>query len=617
MIQWIIAAALWVTLAITQYSPFDQGQTAKQFLPVFEGMRTAFSNVNRGISGDSAALVAGLAIGDDSRLSEHTNLAMQTIGLSHLTAVSGANCAIVIALVYLLLKRLSLNRLARAILATFALVLYVLLVGPEPSVLRSSLMAVVVLFVIAAGRPAAAPAALALAIIGLLIFSPKMANSVGFALSVSATLGILILAPKLNEILSRRLPGWLSIAISVALAAQISCWPVLLLIQDGVSTYSIVANLLVEPLVAPITVLGLLACLIAPLLPGLAQAIAWIASAFAWPIEALANLFASFPQSTLSWPRGWLGVCLASGVVALTACWLLVKRRRIQLGSALVLLLIGAVFFGSNSATILRSKTWMKGNWDVVACDVGQGDALVIRSQNAVALVDVGKTDKAIKSCLTDLGVSKIDLLVLTHFDQDHVGAIKGAISGRVVKAALVTEFRDDRPAKAIVLNSLRQAGVKIVGAQANMTGNIGRLQWRILSPRAGAIEAEDSNDGSTIVLFSGPEFDLLAMADLGERGQRRLAPQLGHWSATRKPLILKVSHHGSADQYAELIEELRPDYALVSVGRGNSYGHPTDRTLALLSRAGAVILRTDQLGSISLAGSKSSNGELEIRASG
>ncbi|MEY4980820.1 MAG: hypothetical protein RL174_158 [Actinomycetota bacterium] len=614
MIQWLVAGALWIYLALIQFEP---GPTAKKdvdFLPFFESVRTSFAAANSGISPDASALVAGLSIGDDGNLSARTKEAMQTVGLSHLTAVSGANCAIVIAMVYLVLKFFPLSRLWRAVFAASALIFYVLLVGPEPSVLRSALMATVVLFVVATGRSSSAPAALALATLLILVISPKMSLSLGFTLSVSATLGILLLSPPLRLKFSQFMPDWLSVVLAVSLSAQLACWPALLLIQDGVSTYSILANLIAEPLVAPITIIGLIACLVALPFPWLSSALAWLASLFSLPIELQANWLSQLPIATLSWPTSWIGVSLALLVVLLFAIWLRSNSKSKSLLAAIALLTAGAVFAGSNSAQIIRSKTWMSSDWDVVACDVGQGDAMVVRNSGAVALIDVGKDDSAIDECLSNLGIDRIDLLILTHYDMDHIGGLAGALRSRTVGAALVTEFKDDRPAKHYVDGLLTNRGVKTLGAEIGLSGNLGELEWRVLNPRSGALEAEDSNDASTALLFTGRQFKLLALADLGERGQMRLVPQLGTWGVSSAPLILKVSHHGSADQYPELIEALRPEFAIISVGKRNSYGHPTGRTISLLQRVNSKILRTDQLGSIAIDSHLGGGGKVEVK---
>ena len=627
MIQSLVAAAIWVSLAWYRSAnglDSHSSYSAPQFSWPFDEIRNAFSAHLLAITADAGALVSGLSIGDDSSLSQGLADDMKAVGITHLTAVSGANCAIVIALVYLLLKLLNVSRWLRTSLAIGSLCAYVMLVGPEPSVLRSSFMAATVLIAVAMGRSANSISALSFAVIVLLILSPELSTSFGFALSVFATAGILALAPELFPRFKARLPNWLAMPLAVSLAAQVACWPVLLALSGGVQTYSILANLLVEPLVAPITVLGLIACLVAIPLPWLSSAIAFVASVFAWPITAIAHWLAHLPLANLSWPEGPLGISLAAAVLALIVAALRIRRAKFRAAAAALLVLTGAIFLGSNASDVVRSSSWMSGDWQVVACDVGQGDALVIRSENRVALIDVGRSDQQINDCLTDLKISKLDLVVLTHFDQDHVGAIAGALDSREVQDLLITDFTDTRPAVTVIGNYLKSKGITPIHAYRGLSGMLGDISWQVLSPHQRASEAEDSNDGSVTMVFEAPDFHLITLADLGERGQMRLAGEMGEWAQDSRPLIMKVSHHGSADQYAEFIEHLKPDIALVSVGKANSYGHPTSRTLALLHRTGAKILRTDEFGSLALSFERSQSHSdqnpldgLKIQASG
>jgi competence protein ComEC len=238
-----------------------------------------------------------------------------------------------------------------------------------------------------------------------------------------------------------------------------------------------------------------------------------------------------------------------------------------------------------------------------VACDVGQGDAFVIQSEGRTAVVDVGSDDALINSCLAELGVSRIDLLVLTHFDFDHVGGIKGAISTRSVSTAIVSGFPDDRPAtkEAIDLLSTRQA--RLITAEPRISGTLGEFAWRVIAPSKKASEAKDSNDASVVMIFSGPDYDLLLLGDLGEAGQQRISSSATSiLGSSDKPLILKVSHHGSNDQSSALHERLRPELAVISVGEANGYGHPGKELLDLLARSGSQVLRTDLHGSLAIA---------------
>ena len=182
-----------------------------------------------------------------------------------------------------------------------------------------------------------------------------------------------------------------------------------------------------------------------------------------------------------------------------------------------------------------------------------------------------------------------------------------GALESRTVETALITSFEDDRPAAAITWRKLTKYANKTFEAGLGLAGTLGEFDWQVLSPHLGAAEAEDSNDASVTMLFSSPEVVFLGLADLGERGQMRLASESAGWLGDgfgEIPVVVKVAHHGSRDQYPELYEHLKPRVALFSAGQSNEYGHPTDRTLALVRSAGALVFRTDLQGSIALAAS-------------
>ena len=566
----------------------------------------------RGITADSGGLVAGLSMGDTSRLSPELLADFKVLSLTHLTAVSGTNCAIVVGAAWFVIGRIRLGRLVitrwpRLALASAVILGYVALVGEQPSVLRASTMVITVLLAKTIGRHVSAINALALACAALLVVDPWLIFDYGFLLSALACIGILVVAPAIAASLTRRfsgLPSWLTLGVSVSFAAQIMCFPVLLLLQNGFSTYSIVANLLAEPLIVPITVLGLLAVLVAGVSSPLASLLSFAASMFAAPITAMAHYLSQAPAATGFWPLGTLGIVLAfSSGLSLLMMTATKKANAKRIGAtclALTLCIVIALGLVSN----VRQVAWAKPGWFMVSCNVGQGDATVIRSQNQVAVIDVGRDPIMINTCLKLLHIEHINLLELTHFDLDHVGGLEGALSGRKIDLAMLTPFVDTRPGANDARARLEQAGVPVQLAETGLAGTLGSFKWQVLSPHRGGYEAVDSNDGSITMLWRSPTVDIITLADLGQKGQTRLRLESAAWFNAQLqsvPLVMKVSHHGSADQDPSFISSLHPVLALISVGKGNSYGHPTAKTLALLNSIGAVIERTDQHGSISV----------------
>lgn len=567
----------------------------------FVPLRAASKAAMAGVNADAEALTLGLAIGDSSLASESLLIAMRETSLTHLVAVSGSNCAIVTAAVFLALQRFGVR--VRVLWSMLALASYVLLVGLQPSVLRAATMAAAILLSYLGGRRVKPTIALAVAITLLTVVSPQISTEYGFALSVAATAGILLLAPRVYERLKRRMPNWVALALSVSIGAQILCFPILLQLQERVPTYSLAANLLSEPLVAPVTILAILAVAVSWLQP-LASALFWLASIPAAAIAIIAHTFAGFPLASTFWATGIFGTLTAIALVVALSIYIVSRNQQLRFASASLVAVLLLSSVSTLTVEAVRLATWPQPDWQIASCDVGQGDATVLRSGKSIAVIDVGKFDAKINQCLSRLGVERIELLVLTHFDQDHVLAIEGALAGREVERVLISPFADDRPAAIAAMTSVNLSGASVSRAEKWMSGTLGDVSWSVLSPSRTAVEAEDSNDASIAMLFRFDDFSLLTLADLGEKGQMRLAEDISIWHSgwvESHDLVMKVSHHGSADQYPELIEHLKPVVALISAGKSNGYGHPTRRTLELLGRSKSLICRTDQLGSIAI----------------
>ncbi|MCS6567575.1 ComEC/Rec2 family competence protein [Curtobacterium flaccumfaciens pv. flaccumfaciens] len=566
--------------------------------------RQAFVRATADLPQPGAALLRGLAIGDRSGLDPATEAAMETSALTHLTAVSGANCAVVVGLVVVLGRACGLPRGPRAAAAVGVLLVFVALVRPDPSIVRATVMAIVVLVVHLAGRPVRGVPLIALAAVGMLVVDPWFARSFAFALSVLATSGIVVLGPPLTELLARRVWPPVAAALAIPVAAQVACWPVTIPLSAALPTYAVPANLLAEPFAPVVTVVGLVACGLAPVWPVGAQGLAAVAWVPAAAIGGIAHGAAALPYASAPWPAGTLGVAAAVLVCGCIAVAVLVRG---QLGSRLLLAAGVVVVVGVAAVTVpvLVVRGSVPGDWSVAACDVGQGDAVLLRGDDAVALVDTGDDEERLRACLDLLGVTRIDLLVLTHFDRDHVGAV-GAVTGTVETALVgpVGRASDER-----VVDDLRRAGVDVRTADDRVSGTLGPLAWRVVWPLVGDRAA--GNDAS-IVLATGPAdgdscpacLTGVFLGDLGESSQRRLR------NAGELPVgpidVVKVAHHGSADQDPQLYRGLTARVGLVGVGADNTYGHPTASALGMLEAAGTLPLRTDELGTVVLARSGS-----------
>ncbi|WP_309102622.1 ComEC/Rec2 family competence protein [Microbacterium sp.] len=556
-----------------------------------------------------AGLLPGLAVGDTRAVTPELNDDMRTSGLSHLTAVSGANCAIVVGAAFWVTALCGGGRTLRVVLSLTALASFVVLVTPEPSVVRAGVMAAVAMLAVMLGRPSAGIGVLSLSVTAILLADPWLAATPGFALSAAASAALVVLARPLAAGLGRWMPEALALAIAVPLSAQLVCGPIIALFAEQQSIIGIAANLLAAPAAPLATVIGLLACLAAPIpvLADLLVASAWLPSAW---IASTAGTTAQLPVAQLLVVPGIgsaLLVAVLSGALALVALRpsQIPARLRIARVGAAGVVIISVSLGGAHLilAGPLATATTPAG-WAIAACDVGQGDALVVRSKGSIALIDTGPEPAPLEKCLRSLGVDRVDLLVLTHFDLDHVGGVK-AVMGRVdtVMHGPAAEPEDER-----MLADLTAAGAALVEASAGMRGDLGAASWRVLWPRMNSAAFPAGNDASVVIDIGGGEVPRsVFLGDLSALPQRML---LGS-GALRGPYpVVKVAHHGSADQDAGLYEVLAPSAALFSAGADNDYGHPRQETLDVLAAAGAHVLRTDTQGLI-LVGVR--DGRLEV----
>jgi len=392
-------------------------------------LRQGLRDASDGLSSDERGLLPGLVVGDTSRMPEGLEADFRTAGLTHLTAVSGANLAIVTGFVLLVGRQIGLRGRWLPVVAAVAMVGFVVLARPQPSVLRAAAMGAVALAALASGRQRRSLAALGATVVVLLLVDPWLSRSYGFVLSVLATGGLVMLAPGWARRWQRgRMPSVLAQALAVPLAAQLVCAPVIVMIGGQVSLVAVPANLLAAPAIAPATVLGVLATLASAVHEPTAGLLAEGAGLFVWWVVQVAHLAADVPLAVVAWPASAAGALLLA-VLLLGGALItrrLARRPRHAAGAAL-LLTVALVVPASGPG-------WPPRDWLLAACDVGQGDALVLAAGgDAGVVVDAGPDPALVDRCLRDLGVRRVPLVLLTHLHADHVEGLRGVLRRREV----------------------------------------------------------------------------------------------------------------------------------------------------------------------------------------
>jgi competence protein ComEC len=532
----------------------EASRWARSLDRIRDGLRAASG------TGDSGALIPGMVLGDTSLQSATFKNEMRRSGLTHLVAVSGANFAIVSTFILYLMQFIFRKIPLRLGATAIFLIAFIALVRPSPSVLRAAAMAAVLLVAQGTHRGRDSLPALGFAIAAVVVADPWQVRDPGFALSVLATAGLLIAAPRLVEKFSTVMPKPLAIVIATPLAATLFCAPVIVAISGQLSLLSIVANVLVASAVAPITIVGFVAALISPVLPALSQLLLWCVKPLAAWVAWIASVISDY--SVISLATGAKSFFLIASVIALGYF----LNRKIVITGLLILIAI---------SWLLK---FPGGDWQVANCDVGQGDSMVVNlGDHRAIVIDTGPDPIAEDRCLHQLGVKTIELLILTHVHADHVGGVDGAIRDRTVLAQWFGNVR--------------------AGTRATLHSDRGPVTVDVLWPQGqwADDQTSDPNNSSIAVVLRAPDFSLFAGGDMEPESQSQIAGIVGHVD------IYKVCHHGSRFQDESFTRALSPTISVISVGEGNSYGHPAPETIQSLTRLGSRVLRTDLDGAIAI----------------
>ena len=544
----------------------------------------------------SAALLAGLLLGERSTLPPASDEAFRRAGVYHILAVSGFNVALLAGAVFGGLAICGIPRRAVAVVAAAVLVGFALVVGGQPSVLRATVMGLLLLAALLLERQSQLPNALALATLGLLLWRPGDLWEPGFQLSFAATAGIVYLAPWLTERLTARgTPSWLAAAIAVSVGAQAAVTPLMTAHFNQLSLIGVAANLAVVPLAAVATTLGMVA-LLAELLPGplgsLLFECLWLVLL---TLRAVVALAAALPAAMIHLPAptpaaavAWYGAALLAPAVAGS------RRRRALLGALLL------------TVATLSAWPWLRPTermLRVTFLDVGQGDAILVEMPDGPRLLvdggpggagrlDVG--ERVLAPFLWNRPLGRLDVVALSHWDADHSGGL-AAVLARFPVGELWESGRGPGGAPETVA-ALSRARVPRRVLTAGQRLWLGHAVLTVLGPAPGPPQA--ANDESLVLRLDWRGFSLLLPGDLGARGETLMLERGGPLHV----LALKVAHHGSRSSTGEpFLAAARPRVAVISVGARNPFRHPSPEALARLEAAGARVYRTDHDGAVVL----------------
>ena len=545
---------------------------------------------------ERGGLLLAIVFGDQSQVDAVAKDDFRRAGLLHLFAASGFNVTLAAGFILLMARMARAPKLLAASLALASVVFYFWLVGPTPSVLRATVMSVLLYLAVFFGRRVDAIASTAVAAAVLLILHPSSLFDIGWQLSFAGLLGILLVAPKITELLN---PGVRELAapLTVTTGAQIAVAPIVLYYFGQVSTVALIANPVTTLAVAYTTGVGFAGSLIAYVHPGSGRL---ILASLAWPLDFISGatrLFASLPASNLQFEPSIINALVMVALVAGVA-WL-VRRRDSKLGLAGIVIFIVAV--QAVGVWLDLGLTIQTHALTVNFLDIGEGDATLIKTkEGGVVLIDGGRDFSLLDRQLRRRGVRHVDILIVSHAHADHVGSLDELVKRYPVAQVLEPGYRQPTRAYADFKRAVAQARIPMKRARSGQRFRLGALRIDILWPRAPLLTgtASDINNNSVVAKFVYKKFSLLFPGDVQEEAISELVRLHTDLSAQ----VLKVSHQGSANGTTRaFLRRVRPKFAVISVGRNNPYGHPHRPTLVKLKEFVRRLGRTDNNGNITI----------------
>lgn len=583
------------------YLRVDEWLTADAPVPRILGLRRAVEERIDRLFGERASLVSALILADKSELDPEVREDFTRSGTAHLLAISGFHVGI-LAAIFVALLRVA-GRSARGSVGWAAVAVwgYVIWIGAPPAAARAATLLTLVAAARVRGRLVRPSGALATAFLVMLLLRPEFLTEIGFQLSFAGSWGLVSLGPRVRSVLARSAGGWgsasLRASIAAGVATTVTTLPLVAFHFGRVSSVGIPATLFAGPLVAFLipAILATLAVSVvhAPLSHFLAGGVSLVLELLVWVTER----FAALPGATLP----IASMSLLFGIAGCALWW--IGARRLRLGPA-----VRPAFAVLGVATALLVQPVVLerlggDDMEIVVLDVGQGDAILFRSEDRRwALVDAGPAFRdrnaarsVILPYLAERGIDRLEFVIFTHPDLDHIGGAEALLEGIEVGAVLGPALPVGRGPYLAALHAAMEQGVGWWRAEPGSSIHLDGMRFELLAAGTGEV-GEDSNETSVVFLLRAGAFRALFTGDASTAVEDRLVGE-----GAVEPLdLLKAGHHGSRTSTSErLVEATRPALAIVSAGRNNRFGHPHFEVTNRLERHGVRILRTDRSGHI------------------
>ncbi|MBU0672220.1 MAG: DNA internalization-related competence protein ComEC/Rec2, partial [Candidatus Margulisbacteria bacterium] len=547
-----------------------------------------------------ATLLASIVFGSKaSRTPVEIKETYKRAGVAHLLVASGMHLGILIGVCLIIVRSARLPLWLAVLITTIVNFLYALMTGFGPSILRAAIMAEIMLVGLLFEREKEVYTSLSLAAFIILLFNPKCLFDVGFQLSFAATCSLVYVAPVIGEKLKAFVPTFVATTLSVAVSPVFVSVPITLFHFSQASLIGILTNIILLPWVGFIVVLGFISTVLGAIFLPLGELVNGANLILLWAADRIITALASLPfaQVFLAPPKlpiiigYYLGL---AGLVEILRRGRLPKTTKFRV--AVVSLIVCSILLWTAALSLAT------GGLTITVLDVGQGDAILLENPSGEKILIDGAErkmgERVIVPFLQKNGIRKLDLVILTHPHEDHLGGLPPVLSKIKVEAVFDPGFNYDSQTYRRFLDLIKRNKIKYHLARAGQTIDFGkRLKGSILHPTLPFVD-ENVNNASVVLRLQYGEFSMLFTGDNEQEGEAKILETFppSYLSTT----ILKVGHHGSSTSTSSgFLSAVNPQIAVISCGRHNKFRHPHPTTLKKLAAAGIKIYRTDNQGAI------------------
>ena len=583
------------------YKIISEKQPAKwEFMNKLNKMRTDILKVHsKYLKSPNLEILGGIVFGDDAvPPPEYIKKSFVNSGLLHILAASGMNVGFIFAFWVFMLKRLKIPYRARILSGMLIVILYTLMTGLGPSVIRAALMLLFVLAGKLIDRDAHSVSLLSLVAVLMLIYNPAYLNDVSFQLSFFVTFGLITTAQTVMQKFPSAIPDWVKAMIVIPVIAQIWVVPIQMFYFNTISLYAVFANIISSILLSVISFMGFLSSILAiikPIADIMCMSFDFILNYFLITLISISDFFGSLPHCIIQTTHPNIFQILIYYTMLLCATYLIkfdkYKKALCVLGVTSLILL----------CTTARIET---KDLTITAFDVQNADCFLIKTpEQKYFFIDTGKAPyksgnsqaKIIMlKYLADKGIKDIEGVVVTHFDNDHSGGVVDIISNTNVKTLYLNSRDTETMTARNIFKTAKEINQNLIIAQNNKV-IYKEPDFVIKTYKADAQGKNKSNENSILTLVTYKKFNMLFMGDGGIEAYEQIKGNL-----PTNIEILKVGHHGGPNVVNErMINELGIKTSLISTGT-NHFGHPNKGTLDVLRDTN--IIRTDYLNSIKLS---------------